>query len=68
MGELLRLTHHAEDRDPVDAGIDIEADQPLQARRIERTVVGEWRRRDDEHTLGGFVEQMSGHGFTSPRA
>jgi hypothetical protein len=62
MGELLRLAHHAEHGDAVHAGIDIEADQALEALQVESPLLGEGRGRDDEHALGTFLDQMAGHG------
>ena len=51
VGELVRLAHHAEDGDAVDAGVDVEADQPLQALQVERALVGKRCRGDHEHAL-----------------
>ena len=64
--ELLRLAHHAEHRDAVHAGLDVEADQPLEALEVERALVGERRRGDDEDALRALVEQMARACSTGP--
>jgi hypothetical protein len=47
VGELGRLAHDAEDSHAGDAAADVEVHQPVEARGIDRAILGERRRRDD---------------------
>ena len=59
-GELVRLAHHAEQREAMHAASQIEIGERVDALQIERAVVGERRGGDDVDALGALGE-FCGH-------
>jgi hypothetical protein len=57
-GELGRLAHHAQDRDPVHALLEVELDEGVRAREIELPLLGKRRGGDDEYAARRFVEEF----------
>ena len=55
-GELVRLAHHAEQREAMNAAADVEIGQRVDALQVERAVVGERRGGDDVDAFGVFGE------------
>src|SRR5690606_17482278 len=60
-GELVRLAHHAEDGDAVDAALDVEVDELPDTVQVERAVVPKRRHRDDEDALSFLVQPDAHH-------
>ena len=58
MGQLRRLAHDAEHRDAGDAAADVEIHQPVEARAVDRAVLGERRRRDDVDAACVNIEHL----------
>ena len=54
-GELVRLAHHAEQGEAMDAAAQIEVGQRVDALQVERALVGERRGGDDVDAFGGFA-------------
>ncbi len=63
--ELVRLAHHAEQGETMDAAAQIKIGQHVDARKVERAVVGERRGGDDEYALGALGE-FCGHNRIMP--
>ena len=59
LAELLRLAHHSEHGQPLNAAFQIEFDQAVDARPIDVARIGERRCRDCVHALRGRIEQLA---------
>ena len=59
VAELLGLAHHAEHGQAVNAALQIELDQTVDARPVDFACIGERRCRDRVHALCGRIEELA---------